>query len=84
VQSREVAVALPVAQVRVADGIAVGALRLQVLDGDRQPSAGRVQVERLRERRPVQRVVEERVDGRRQDLPWADRCHDRRFIESAT
>ena len=71
-----VAVALAVAGVRVADVVAVGALRLEVVDDDGEPRAGRVLLERLRQRRPALRVDEARVDGRVEDLERADRRDD--------
>ena len=63
VRPRDVAVALAVAGVGVADGVAVGALGLEVVDDDREPLAVRVLLERLGQRRPVEGVDEPRVDG---------------------
>ena len=56
------AVALAVAEVGVADVVAVGALGLEVVDRDREPGAGGVDLERLGQRRAALGVDEARVD----------------------
>src|SRR5215203_3731804 len=67
-----VAVALAVARVRVADVVAVGALRLQVVDDDREAGPVLERLERLSERGAALRVDEPRVDRGGQELERPD------------
>ena len=79
----QVAVALAVAQVGVADVVAVGALRLEVVDDDREAGAGRVDLEGLGQRRAVLGVDEARVDRSSRGSGSADRGDDGRAVDHA-